>query len=98
MIFRRDRHTQGEGRVWVKKNIACLISCSIVQGISDYCGVLLHVEWEENGDVILEKQLIQTHMGNEVTDTCVVTSSLQPRLLLQNHDEGAPAHTEKENG
>jgi hypothetical protein len=23
-------------------------SCSIVQGISDHCGVLLEVEWEEN--------------------------------------------------
>jgi hypothetical protein len=42
------------------------MSCSIVQGISDHCGVLLDVEWEENSDVTLEKRLIPAYHKTDI--------------------------------
>jgi len=37
------------------------VSCSTVQGISDHCGMLLHMDWVENGFVAQEKRLIPTY-------------------------------------
>jgi hypothetical protein len=34
--------------VYLVRPESSFTSCSIVQGISDHCGVLLQVEWEEN--------------------------------------------------
>ena len=42
------------------------MSCSIVQGISNHCGVLLDVEWEENSDVTLEKRLIPAYHKTDI--------------------------------
>jgi hypothetical protein len=41
--------------VYLVRPESALISCGTVQGISDHCGVLLDVEWEETGFVTQEK-------------------------------------------
>jgi hypothetical protein len=67
-----NRYTQVVGKpirgyslldVYLVRPESALTSCSIVQGISDHCELLLDVEWEENSDVTLEKRLI--HAYNE---------------------------------
>jgi hypothetical protein len=42
------------------------ISCDTVQGISDHCGVLLEVEWMENGCVTQGKRLVPAYQETYV--------------------------------
>jgi hypothetical protein len=44
--------------VWLK---SLFTSCSIVQGISDHCGVLLEIEWEENYCQPQEERLVPVY-------------------------------------
>jgi hypothetical protein len=43
-----------------------LLSCNTVQGISDHCGVLLEMKWEENGFGTHEKQSVPAYHKTNV--------------------------------
>ena len=52
--------------VYLIRPESSLISCDMVEGISDLCGVLLDVEWAEKGFVTQEKRLVPAYHKTNV--------------------------------
>jgi hypothetical protein len=70
-----NRYTQVVGKltrgdslldVYLVQPESAFISCGMVQGISDHCGVFLVVEWAEKGFVTQEKRQVPTYHKTNV--------------------------------
>jgi hypothetical protein len=63
-----EKSTRGDSllNVYLVRPESVLIPCNTLQGISDHCGLLLEMEWAENGFVVQEKWLVPVYHKTNV--------------------------------